>query len=114
MISIEEAKAARRAARAKLTETFAEIQERIEPSRFMSDAASEVRERSMVVVRKATERAKERPVVVTAGVLAGLALIARKPLWQHARQLFGSVRETSTADSGSTHDTLQKSSEAKG
>jgi ElaB/YqjD/DUF883 family membrane-anchored ribosome-binding protein len=86
---VDKAQAKVDAARARLLDTTQEIQDRLAPSRLLNEAMTDARTRSAALVRTAGDVARDRPATIAAAAIAGVALIARKPLLRLGRRLFG-------------------------
>lgn len=97
---VERAREEARLARARLAETMGEIQERLNPRNLLSEAWEEVRERGQEMADQAVHLARSKPVATSAVAVAGIALLAREPIWRALATLIFRRRETLPADEG--------------
>ncbi|MDB5736604.1 MAG: hypothetical protein JWO65_272 [Sphingomonas bacterium] len=91
---LDQAQDEARAARERLAATAQVIQSRLEPANLLEDALTDVKARSAEMVRVAGEQARQRPATIAAAAIAGLALLAHRPLWRLGRKITGRSRET--------------------
>ena len=76
-------------ARARLSTTLGEIQERLKPQTLANQAWEGVKDRSGALADDAVEAVKARPVAAGAALGAVLLFLARSPIKTAAARLFG-------------------------
>lgn len=78
---VDELVAETTAARVRLSDTFDELQDRLDPRRIVTDAVGKAASGGRQAVTGAVDTAREHPLALGAGIIAiGLALLARNRL----------------------------------
>lgn len=86
------------AARARLTGTLVELQNRLKPKALIEEALEDLREKADEIAADAIETVKQRPFTTAAIVLAVLAWVFRAPILSALGDLVDKVKATRTGD----------------
>jgi thioesterase domain-containing protein len=86
------------AARARLTGTLIELQNRLKPKALIEEALEDLREKADEIANEAIETVKQRPFTTAAIVLAVLAWVFRAPILSAVSDLFERMKATRDGD----------------
>ena len=85
-------------ARARLTGTMVEMQNRLRPAALIEEAVDELREKASESAKEALAFVKARPVTAAGIVAAALVYLFRARLFNAMMAIFSRARETADAD----------------
>ena len=94
---LQVAEARSTAARARLSDTMAQLQARLNPRMLAQDAATSLVEKGKSVAAEGVETAKQNPAAVAGGAAALGLLLARRPLTRLVQRLWH-AGDDATAD----------------
>lgn len=86
------------AARARLTGTLIELQNRLKPKALIEEALEDLREKADEIAAEAIETVKKRPFTTAAIVLAVLAWVFRAPILSALGDLVDRMKTTRAGD----------------
>jgi Protein of unknown function (DUF3618) len=103
------ARAQAEAARARLMDTVAELQQRLKPATIAGQAWEGVKERTGDIAGDAVDAVKARPIIVSTALAAFTLFLARSPIKSAVSRLFSSDEEddlvtTRLADGDGNYD----------
>lgn len=93
-------------ARARLTGTMLQLQQRLKPAALINEAVGEMREKVAELSQEGIEMARSRPVAVAGIGVALLVYVFRGMLWSKLVAAFSRRRET-VSDAGEFQDEQQ-------